>query len=86
MWRGQLTVPEPGGYRVEADSTAPVTIHVDGRFLERGDRLAAGTHDLLVQTHRMSPRFRLVLYWSAADEPRQVIPREAFSPPAPPAS
>jgi hypothetical protein len=82
VWRGQLTIPEPGGYALEAESNAPLSVHVDGRFVDRKDRLTAGTHDFLLQMRRVPPRFQLVLSWRKPDDTRELIPPAAFSPPS----
>ena len=42
VWRGRLTIPEPGGYRVEVESNARASLRIDGRTIDPDELLAAG--------------------------------------------
>jgi Dolichyl-phosphate-mannose-protein mannosyltransferase len=83
VWRGRLTVPEPGPYQIDVDSNASATLRIDSRTIGPGDLIPAGEHRLRLEVTRAPPRFRLAIKWRGPDGTRELIPPGAFSPPAP---
>jgi hypothetical protein len=83
VWRGRLTVPEPGPYQIEVDSNAGARLRIDGRTVGRGDPIPAGEHKLRLELARVPPRFHLAINWRRPDGTSEPIPPGAFSPPAP---
>jgi hypothetical protein len=83
VWRGRLTVPEPGPYRIDVDSNASATLRIDSRTIGGDDMIPAGAHKLRLELTRVPPSFRLAMYWRGPDGTRALIPPDAFAPPVP---
>ncbi|MGH7788710.1 MAG: glycosyltransferase family 39 protein [Candidatus Binatia bacterium] len=41
MWRGHLTIPAPGGHRLDAETNGASTMWIDGRAVDLNQRIAA---------------------------------------------
>jgi hypothetical protein len=82
-WRGRLTIPEPGGYRIDVESNGNPTTWIDGRELRSDDALPAGEHEFRMQLHGVPGAARLAIYWRKDRARRELIPPSAFTPPVP---
>jgi hypothetical protein len=92
-WRGDLRVPESGGYVLWVEGRGRVAVSIDGRpVLEAaGDPLAAakpiglgrGTVVLDVELAQVGPGLRLRLGWTRPSGRREVIPPRQLGPPRP---
>ena len=83
VWRGRLTVPEPGPYQIDIDSNAAATLRIDSRTIGPGDMIPTGEHKLRLELTHGQPGFRLAIYWRGPNGARELIPPGAFSPPTP---
>jgi hypothetical protein len=82
VWRGRLTVPEPGGYALEVASDSEHVLRIDGAAVDLPSApLAAGEHAFELAFPRVSDRLRVKIYWRPPDRPREIVPPQAFAPP-----
>jgi 4-amino-4-deoxy-L-arabinose transferase-like glycosyltransferase len=84
IWRGRLTVPEPGGYRIALDSNADSTIQFDDRTVGPNDMLPAGEHAFVLHLRDAPPQLRLQIFWQRPGARRELVPPQAFAPPPSP--
>lgn len=80
-FRGTLTVPATGGYRLEVDANPQYTVDIDGHSWAPAQPLSAGAHsfELVMPNVREGPHVQL--FWHRQDGTREMIPPEAFTPP-----
>jgi hypothetical protein len=84
VWRGQVTIPPPGGYRIEPHAFAQATMWIDGRLTTATDALPAGTHTLAIELKDLREPVLFELFWQPAGQSRVLIPPSALSPPVSP--
>ncbi|MEO8602279.1 MAG: glycosyltransferase family 39 protein [bacterium] len=77
---GRLTVPPPGGVRLDIEASGAAIATVDGRTLAPLDTLATGTHDFALRIGPGPERLQLRISWTPAVGPRTTVPPRAFSP------
>lgn len=81
-WRGQLHVPAPGGYRLTLFTNGRKTVALNGQSWHAAQPLPAGVYDLDMRIADIRGAARVLLYWQRGTAARQLIPPEAFTPPA----
>ncbi len=81
VWRGRLTIPEPGGYRIEVRTRANATLWLDGHTIGPTDALPAGEHELTLQLRGDAERLYLAIFWQRPGARRELVPPQAFTPP-----
>jgi hypothetical protein len=82
VWRGRLTIPDPGGYRIDVESNGNPTTWIDGHVLQSNAALSAGEHDFKMQLTGVSGAARLAFFWRDANGSRELVPPSAFTPPS----
>jgi hypothetical protein len=81
MWRGHLTIPAPGGHRLDAETNGASTMWIDGRAVDVNQPITAGTHTFSLQIRHVPATARLAIFWTTAAGYREIIPADAWSPP-----
>ncbi len=92
-WRGSVTIPEPGGYRLAIESRYEALLTVDGqpytdsRPYSEGDRYREGTLPLTAGVHDIELRYAVYggqpyihFYWLRPFQPRAIVPFEHLLP------
>jgi 4-amino-4-deoxy-L-arabinose transferase-like glycosyltransferase len=82
VWRGRLTIPPPGDFRLFIESNASATISLDGHTVGWNDPLPAGEHELAVQLHSVPDHFHAAIFWQPPGESHVLVPPDAFAPAA----
>ena len=78
---GHLTVPEPGGYRLDVDSTGTAMAWIDGAPVDPITPLPAGTHTFALAVHDVPGHLHLRIEWRPPGQPPVPVPPRAFAPP-----
>lgn len=77
---GRLTIPEPGGARLDVETNAAWMTWLDGRSVGLSTPLPAGTHDFALQIRGVPETLRLRVLWTLPGSRPTLIPPEAFAP------
>lgn len=77
---GRVTVPPPGDYLFDVETSSGWTIWIDGRALRNNERVPIGEHDFALVVDDLAPAPRLVLRWTAPGRATEPVPPEAFAP------
>jgi hypothetical protein len=80
--KGSIQIPAPGGYQLLPRAQGRLTVRAGG--LRTGPRpvLSSGSHDLELRIADSPPAPRLKVFWRRPDGVRELVPPDAFSPPA----
>jgi 4-amino-4-deoxy-L-arabinose transferase-like glycosyltransferase len=81
VWRGRLTIPDPGDYHIIVGTNADATLSIDGRVIGSSTAVPAGEHDFMLQLRTVPSALRLRISWERRGMARELIPPRAFAPP-----
>ena len=92
IWRGQIDLPESGGYTFGTESGDGSWVYIDGqlvvdngghhapRYVENEVSLERGLHDIEVRYFFEQGKPRMELYWTPPGRGREIVPMEVLYP------